>query len=85
MTKKEKKVYVQSIVEYYLDEIQSITKDYQKTFDILEKNIEDILFMRNDVLKFYVSTIKLCLANLEIREMRVTFAHNSFKVKIKTY
>lgn len=85
MTKKEKRTFVSSTVEYFLEEINSITNDYQKTFEILEKDIEDILFMRNDMLKYYISTIKLCLANLDIKEMRVTFAHGAFKVKIKTY
>lgn len=85
MTKKETRIYVQSTVEYYLDEINSITKDYRKTFEILEKDIEEILFMRNDPLKYYVSTIKLCLANLEIKEMRIKFTQGRFIVKIKTY
>lgn len=85
MTKKEKRTFVSSTVEYFLDEIQSITKDYEKTFEILEKDIEDILFMKNDMLKYYISTIKLCLSNIDIKEMRVKFVHGAFKVKIKTY
>lgn len=85
MTKKETRVYIQSTIKYYLDEIYSITKDYQKTFDILEKDVEDILFMRNDMLKYYASTIKLCLCNLEIKEMRVKYTAEGFKVKLKTY
>jgi len=85
MTKKEKRMYVQSTVEYYLDEINSITKDYKRTFEIFEKDAEDVLFMRNDMLKYLVSTIKICLANLEIKEMRVKFTQGRFVVKIKTY
>ncbi|MEA5081506.1 MAG: hypothetical protein VB024_07800 [Dysgonamonadaceae bacterium] len=85
MTKKEKRTFVSSTVEYFLDEIQSITKDYEKTFEIFEQTAEEILFMRNDPLKYYISTIKLCLANLEIKEMRVKFTQGRFIVKIKTY
>ena len=85
MTKKEKRIFIQSTVEYYLDEINSITKDYKKSFEILEKDAEDILFMRNDMLKYYVSTIKLCLSNLDIKAIKVKFTQGGFVVKIKTY
>ena len=85
MTKNQTRMFIQSTVELYLDQINSITKSYQRTFEILEKNAEEILFMRNDQLKYLVSTIKLCLSNIDIKEMRVKFVHGAFKVKIKTY
>ena len=78
-------MFIQSTVEYYMDEIFSITKSYEKVFDIFEKDAKEILFMKNDMLKYYVSTIKLCLSNIDIKEMRVKFVHGAFKVKIKTY
>jgi len=85
MKQRDMRMYVQSTVEYYLDEINSITKDYKRTFEIFEKDAEDILFMHNDMLKYLVSTIKLCLSNLDIKEMRVKFTQGGFVVKIKTY
>lgn len=84
MTKKEVKKYAQNTIAHYLDEIQAITGDYLDTLELLEREPKEILFMRNDELKYYLSVIKMCMQSVMLKKMEVKYTAEGFKVKLLT-
>lgn len=84
MTKKEVKKYAQSTIAHYLDEIQAITGNYLDTLELLERQPKEILFMRNDELKYYLSVIKMCMQSVMLKKMEVKYNGKQFKVKLLT-
>jgi hypothetical protein len=85
MTKKEEKKYAESTIEMYLERIQALTGDYLETLELLEREPKEILFMRNDELKYYLSVIKMCMQSVMLKKMEVKYTGSEFKVKLKTY
>jgi hypothetical protein len=85
MTKKEVKKYAQSTIEMYLERIQALTGDYSETLELLDRQPKEILFMRNDELKYYLSVIKVCMQSVMLKKMEVKYTGSEFKVKLKTY
>ena len=85
MTKKEVKKYAQSTIEMYLERIQALTGDYLETLELLERQPKEILFMRNNELKYYLSVIKMCMQSVMLEKMEVKYTAEGFKVKLKTY
>ncbi len=84
MTKKEVKKYAQSTIEMYLERIQALTGDYAETLELLERQPKEILFMRNDELKYYLSVIKMCMQSVMLEKMEVKYNGKQFKVKLLT-
>ena len=84
MTKKEVKKYSQSTIAHYLDEIQAITGNYLDTLELLERQPKEILFMRNDELKYYLSTIKMCMYAVPQSGVEIKYSKSGFKVKLLT-
>ncbi len=84
MTKKEVKKYAQSTIAHYLDEIQALTGDYAETLELLEREPKEILFMRNDELKYYLSTIKMCMYAVPHSGVEIKYSKSGFKVKLLT-
>jgi hypothetical protein len=84
MTKKEVKKYAQSTIAHYLDEIQAITGNYLDTLELLERQPKEILFMRNDELKYYLSTIKMCMYAVPHSGVEIKYSKSGFKVKLLT-
>jgi hypothetical protein len=84
MTKKEIRKYSESTIAHYLDEIQAITGDYAETLELLERQPKEILFMRNDELKYYLSVIKVCMQSVMLKKMEVKYNGKQFKVKLLT-
>jgi hypothetical protein len=85
MTKKEVKKYAEFTIEMYLERIQALTGDYAETLELLEREPKEILFMRNDELKHYLSVIKMCMQSVMLKKMEVKYTGSEFKVKLKTY
>jgi len=85
MTKKEVKKYAEFTIEMYLERIQALTGDYTETLELLEREPKEILFMRNDELKYYLSVIKMCMQSVMLKKMEVKYTAEGFKVKLKTY
>jgi len=84
MTKKLTRKYAQSTIAHYLDEIQAITGDYLDTLELLEREPKEILFMRNNELKYYLSTIKMCMYAVPHNGMQIKYSKSGFKVKLLT-
>jgi len=84
MTKKEIRKYSESTIAHYLDEIQAITGDYAETLELLERQPKEILFMRNDELKYYLSTIKMCMYAVPHSGVEIKYSKSGFKVKLLT-
>lgn len=84
MTKKEVKKYAQSTIEMYLERIQALTGDYLDTLELLNKEPSEILFMRNNELKYYLSVIKVCMQSVMLKKMEVKYNGKQFKVKLLT-
>lgn len=84
MTKKEVKKYAQSTIEMYLERIQALTGDYLDTLELLNKEPSEILFMRNNELKYYLSTIKMCMYAVPHNGMQIKYSKSGFKVKLLT-
>lgn len=84
MTKKLTRKYAQSTIANYLDEIQAITGDYAETLELLEREPKEILFMRNNELKYYLSTIKMCIYAVPHNGMQIKYSKSGFKVKLLT-
>lgn len=84
MTKKEEKKYAESTIEMYLERIQALTGDYLETLELLEREPKEILFMRNDELKYYLSVIKMCMQSVMLKKMEVKYNGKQFKVKLLT-
>ena len=84
MTKKLTRKYAQSTIAHYLDEIQAITGNYLDTLELLERQPKEILFMRNDELKYYLSVIKMCMQSVMLKKMEVKYNGKQFKVKLLT-
>lgn len=84
MTKKEVKKYAQSTIEMYLDRIQALTGDYAETLELLERQPKEILFMRNDELKYYLSVIKICMQSVMLKKMEVRYNGKQFNIKLLT-
>lgn len=84
MTKKEEKKYAEFTIEMYLERIQALTGDYAETLELLERQPKEILFMRNDELKYYLSVIKMCMQSVMLKKMEVKYNGKQFKVKLLT-
>lgn len=84
MTKKEVKKYAEFTIEMYLERIQALTGDYLETLKLLEQEPTEILFMRNDELKYYVSTIKVCMYAVPHNGVEIKYSKSGFKVKLLT-
>ena len=84
MTKKLTRKYAQNTIAHYLDEIQAITGDYLDTLELLERQPKEILFMRNDELKYYLSTIKMCMYAVPHSGVEIKYSKSGFKVKLLT-
>jgi hypothetical protein len=84
MTKKLTRKYAQNTIAHYLDEIQALTGDYAETLELLEREPKDILFMRNNELKYYLSTIKMCMYAVPHNGMQIKYSKSGFKVKLLT-
>lgn len=84
MTKKLTRKYAQSTIAHYLDEIQAITGDYLDTLELLEREPKEILFMRNDELKYYLSVIKVCMQSVMLKKMEVKYNGKQFNIKLLT-
>jgi hypothetical protein len=84
MTKKEEKKYAEFTIEMYLERIQALTGDYAETLELLEREPKEILFMRNDELKYYLSVIKICTQSVMLKKMEVKYNGKQFKVKLLT-
>lgn len=84
MTKKEVKKYAEFTIEMYLERIQALTGDYLETLELLERQPKEILFMRNDELKYYLSVIKVCMQSVMLKKMEVKYTADGFKVKLLT-
>lgn len=84
MTKKLTRKYAQNTIAHYLDEIQALTGDYAETLELLEREPKDILFMRNDELKYYLSTIKMCMYAVPHSGVEIKYSKSGFKVKLLT-
>lgn len=84
MTKKLTRKYAQSTIAHFLDEIQAITGNYLDTLELLERQPKEILFMRNDELKYYLSVIKMCMYAVPHNGMQIKCSKSGFKVKLLT-
>jgi hypothetical protein len=84
MTKKLTRKYAQITIAHYLDEIQALTGDYAETLELLEREPKEILFMRNNELKYYLSTIKMCMYAVPHSGVEIKYSKSGFKVKLLT-
>jgi len=84
MTKKEVKKYAEFTIEMYLERVQALTGDYAETLELLEREPKEILFMRNDELKYYLSVIKICMQSVMLKKMEVKYNGKQFKIKLLT-
>ena len=82
MTTNEVRKYAEFTIEMYLQRIQSITQDYAETLELLERQPQEILLMRDDELKDYLSVIYVCKNSVMLEKMEVRFKNNRFKVKL---
>lgn len=82
MTKKQKAIYVQATIEDLLDRSMAITNDYLDSFDLIQFNPDDILFIRDGDLKAISAQIYVCLYSLKYKQMAVEYTDTGFKVKI---
>ena len=60
MTTNDLRKYAEFTIEMYLQRIQSITGDYAETLELLDRQPKEILLMRDDELKDFLSVIYVC-------------------------
>lgn len=84
MTKKETRKYAEFTIEMYLERIQALTGDYLDTLELLERQPKEILFMRNNEIKYYLSVIKMCMQSVMLEKMEIKYNGKQFKVKLLT-
>ena len=82
MTPNDFRKYAEFTIEMYLQRIQSITGDYAETLELLERQPKEILLMRDDELKDYLSVIYVCKNSVMLEKMQVVYKKNRFKVKL---
>ena len=82
MTLNDVRKYAEFTIEMYLQRIQSITGDYAETLELLERQPQEILLMRDDELKDYLSVIYVCRNSVMLEKMEVKYKQNRFKVKL---
>ncbi len=82
MTPNDFRKYAEFTIEMYLERIQALTGDYAETLELLERQPQEILLMRDDELKDYLSVIYVCRNSVMLEKMQVTYKKNRFKVKL---
>ena len=82
MTTNEVRKHAEFTIELYLQRIQSITQDYAETLELLDRQPKEILLMRDDELKDYLSVIYVCRNSVMLEKMQVKYKNNRFKVKL---
>lgn len=82
MTTNEVRKHAEFTIEMYLQRIQSITGDYAETLELLDRQPKEILLMRDDELKDYLSVIYMCKNSVMLEKMEVRFKNNRFRVKL---
>lgn len=83
MTKKQMATYTAATIEHYLDQLQELTNDYMRTFELWEMPTKDIVLLPNDEMKLLICALNVCKNAFIYKEMEVKFSGGTFHVKIK--
>lgn len=81
MNKKEKTIYTAAVIEDLLDRSLELTGDPEKSFELIQFDPDDIIFMRESRQRDISATIYACLNSIEFKALAAKYTRNGFKIK----